>query len=347
MKQYLLSVCYPAGGTQPPPDALQRIMRDVHAVQKRNAGRRRMGLQRRPARRRIPRPCCATRAARCHHRWSVHREQGADRRHHRSQGTRSRRGARAGAASSRAPSARRSKCARSWRGTERTRSKRSSAREYGRAVAVLSRFLGDIGLAEEAVQDAFTIALTHGHVTAYRPRPPAGSSPLRAIARSITCAAKRAAMSASALPCSCFEQEAEEEHDVRDDRLRLIFTCCHPALGARGAARADASSVRRPHHGGDRARIPGARSHHGAAPVAREGQDPRRRNSVSRARSVPNCPRACAACSPSCISSSTRATARQRVKRWFAPSCAMRQSVSVGCWSNCCRRNPKRWACWR
>jgi len=33
MKQYLLSVCYPAGGTQPPPDALQRIVRDVHAVQ--------------------------------------------------------------------------------------------------------------------------------------------------------------------------------------------------------------------------------------------------------------------------------------------------------------------------
>jgi hypothetical protein len=34
MKQYLLSVCYPAGGTQPPPDVLQRIMRDVHAIQK-------------------------------------------------------------------------------------------------------------------------------------------------------------------------------------------------------------------------------------------------------------------------------------------------------------------------
>jgi hypothetical protein len=34
MKQYLLSVCYPAGGTQPEPDALARIMRDVHAVQK-------------------------------------------------------------------------------------------------------------------------------------------------------------------------------------------------------------------------------------------------------------------------------------------------------------------------
>jgi len=34
MKQYMLSVCYPAGGTQPPPDVLQKIMRDVHAVQK-------------------------------------------------------------------------------------------------------------------------------------------------------------------------------------------------------------------------------------------------------------------------------------------------------------------------
>jgi len=40
MKQYMLSVCYPAGGTQPPPDALQRIMRDVHVVQQemQNAG---------------------------------------------------------------------------------------------------------------------------------------------------------------------------------------------------------------------------------------------------------------------------------------------------------------------
>jgi hypothetical protein len=34
MKQYLLSVCYPAGSSQPPPDALQKITRDVHALQK-------------------------------------------------------------------------------------------------------------------------------------------------------------------------------------------------------------------------------------------------------------------------------------------------------------------------
>src|SRR3569832_2141068 len=34
MKQYLLSGCYPAGGTQPPPEVLQRITRDVYAIQK-------------------------------------------------------------------------------------------------------------------------------------------------------------------------------------------------------------------------------------------------------------------------------------------------------------------------
>jgi hypothetical protein len=34
MKQYLLSVCYPAGGTRPPPDVLQRISHDVYAIQK-------------------------------------------------------------------------------------------------------------------------------------------------------------------------------------------------------------------------------------------------------------------------------------------------------------------------
>jgi hypothetical protein len=34
MKQYLLSVCYPAGGTEPPPEALQKIMRDVQAIQR-------------------------------------------------------------------------------------------------------------------------------------------------------------------------------------------------------------------------------------------------------------------------------------------------------------------------
>lgn len=34
MKEYLLSVCYPAGGTQPPPEVLQRIMGDCYAIQK-------------------------------------------------------------------------------------------------------------------------------------------------------------------------------------------------------------------------------------------------------------------------------------------------------------------------
>ena len=49
MKQYLLSVCYPADGVQPAPAALTKIMSDVMALQKENAGSGRLGFQRRPS----------------------------------------------------------------------------------------------------------------------------------------------------------------------------------------------------------------------------------------------------------------------------------------------------------
>ncbi len=61
--------------------------------------------------------------------------------------------------------------------------------QYGRAVAVLVRVFGDIDLAEEAVQDAFTTAVASWPDVGYlRPRP-AGSSPPRATVRSIASAA--------------------------------------------------------------------------------------------------------------------------------------------------------------
>ena len=61
MKQYLLSVCYPAGSTQPPPEALQRIMRDVDADPRGNAGRGRLGIRRRTGAAELRRRSCATR----------------------------------------------------------------------------------------------------------------------------------------------------------------------------------------------------------------------------------------------------------------------------------------------
>ena len=50
MKQYLLSVCYPAGGSQPPPAALNKIMSDLIALLREMQSGRRVGLQRRTAR---------------------------------------------------------------------------------------------------------------------------------------------------------------------------------------------------------------------------------------------------------------------------------------------------------
>jgi RNA polymerase sigma-70 factor (ECF subfamily) len=105
-------------------------------------------------------------------------------------------------------------------------------REYGRAVAVLVRFLGDISLAEEAVQDAFTIALSRWPQDGIPPAP-AGwiitTARNRAIDR-LRREATRDERHAAAM--EMIGGDDGSEHDVRDDRLRLIFTCCHPALSA-------------------------------------------------------------------------------------------------------------------
>lgn len=103
--------------------------------------------------------------------------------------------------------------------------------EYGRAVSVLVRVTGDIGLAEECVQDAFVEAVRRWPADGLPPSP-AGwlitTARNRAIDRLRREATRdeRHRQSLLLLP----EQEEPEEGPVRDDRLRLIFTCCHPAL---------------------------------------------------------------------------------------------------------------------
>jgi len=103
--------------------------------------------------------------------------------------------------------------------------------EYGRAVAVLVRFLGDIDLAEEAVQDAFTTAVQRWPETGVPPSP-AGwiitTARNRAIDRLRRESSREARQAEAALLHT--PDAPAEEGPVRDDRLRLIFTCCHPAL---------------------------------------------------------------------------------------------------------------------
>jgi len=104
--------------------------------------------------------------------------------------------------------------------------------EHGRAVAVLVRVFGDIDVAEEAVQDAFTAAVQRWPSTGLPPSP-AGwiitTARNRAIDR-LRREASREDRQAQAVLLHARDQP-DEEGAVRDDRLRLIFTCCHPALG--------------------------------------------------------------------------------------------------------------------
>ncbi|MEU0085405.1 sigma-70 family RNA polymerase sigma factor [Streptomyces sp. NPDC006274] len=109
--------------------------------------------------------------------------------------------------------------------------------EYGRAVAVLVRRFGDIDIAEEAVQDAFTAAVRRWPDDGLPPRPAgwiittarnAAVDRLRREAARADRHAQAALLRAPAEPVR--PAEAAEEGPVEDDRLRLIFTCCHPAL---------------------------------------------------------------------------------------------------------------------
>ncbi len=103
----------------------------------------------------------------------------------------------------------------------------------GRAVATLVRLFGDIDLAEEAVQEAFAVATERWPATGV-PANPGGW---------IVTTARNKALDRLRRESTRFGREAEaartqagaeppedKEGPVQDDRLRLIFTCCHPAL---------------------------------------------------------------------------------------------------------------------
>ena len=106
--------------------------------------------------------------------------------------------------------------------------------EYGRAVSVLVRVCGDIDTAEEAVQDAFAAALERWPQSGVPPSP-AGwiitTARNRVVDRFRRESSRDERHAAAAVLLEHTPDEpALEEEPVRDDQLRLIFTCCHPAL---------------------------------------------------------------------------------------------------------------------
>jgi RNA polymerase sigma-70 factor (ECF subfamily) len=107
--------------------------------------------------------------------------------------------------------------------------------ERGRALAALIGILGDFDLAEDALQEAFTIALAEW------PRLGTPASPrawlvstarhkaIDRLRRARNFASKQAEL-AALLPSVTEPDPDLGEDTIPDDRLRLIFTCCHPAL---------------------------------------------------------------------------------------------------------------------
>ena len=103
--------------------------------------------------------------------------------------------------------------------------------EYGRAVAVLVRRFGDIDVAEEAVQDAFAAALERWPGAGLPPSPQGWiitTAKNRAIDR-LRRETSREDKHAQAALLHANDEQTDGD-PVGDDRLRLIFTCCHPSL---------------------------------------------------------------------------------------------------------------------
>jgi RNA polymerase sigma-70 factor, ECF subfamily len=109
--------------------------------------------------------------------------------------------------------------------------------EFGRSVATLIRVFGDIDVAEDAVQEAFAVALRKWPGDGVPPNPGGWITTTarnRAIDRLRRDARGRELLSEVAMlsPGDDDPRMPEEVGPVQDERLRLIFTCCHPALSA-------------------------------------------------------------------------------------------------------------------
>jgi RNA polymerase sigma-70 factor, ECF subfamily len=110
----------------------------------------------------------------------------------------------------------------------------------GRAVATLVRFFGDIDLAEEAVQEAFTVAAERWPADGVPPNP-GGWIVTTARNKALDRLRREASRPTRETQAMLLRWQTENDNPgkdveimspVPDDRLRLVFTCCHPALGA-------------------------------------------------------------------------------------------------------------------
>jgi RNA polymerase sigma-70 factor (ECF subfamily) len=108
--------------------------------------------------------------------------------------------------------------------------------EFGRAVAILARVLGDVSDAEDAVQDAYAQAVRRWPETGI-PDNPAGwivtvarNRAIDRLRRERAMDERRAELARQATERLMTDPVFDSTDEIPDERLRLIFTCCHPAL---------------------------------------------------------------------------------------------------------------------
>ena len=191
--------------------------------------------------------------------------------------------------------------------------------ESGRAVATLVRYFGDIDVAEEAVQEAFVVAVERWPVDGVPPSPAGwiittarrrGSGPGAARVHARSAAGRvgadprrRRARTTGGGGCGARRPVAPDLHLLP------------PVAGACVACRADAPARRRAADPGDRPGVPGAGADDGPAARPRQAQDPRRATSRTGCRPTPTCRTACEQCWRCSTWCSTRATCRAPVTR--------------------------------
>ena len=101
--------------------------------------------------------------------------------------------------------------------------------EWGQVVATLIRVTGDWELAEECAQEAFAAALERWPRDGVPDKPGAWLT-TTARNRAIDSLRREAVGAQKLKELAVISDESEPAYDVPDDRLRLMFTCCHPAL---------------------------------------------------------------------------------------------------------------------
>ena len=169
-------------------------------------------------------------------------------------------------------------------------------RESGRAVATLIRVLGDFDLAEEAVQEAWVVALERWPRDGV-PRNPGAWITTTARNRAIDRLRRARVLRGEARSRSRRWPTRAARRGARRPPAADVHLL-PPGARRRGARGADAAHARRPVGAGGRARVPRRRAGDGQAARARQAQDRRRRDRLPRARGARSCRTGCRRCSP-------------------------------------------------